>query len=83
MRLQLGDSVDVVLEADGPRELLAHGRAELTSGRAEVEERSARRRETPDQIDENAVAAALEVLERIDVRHEGADGNREWLVISG
>ena len=41
----------------------------LAAGRAEVEQRPAARRETADQPDENPMAAPLEVLECVDVRH--------------
>src|SRR5205085_2863998 len=70
---QIGDAADVVLASDGAIELIAHRGTELATGGAEVEERAAAAAETPDQLDQNAMAAAFEILEGVDVRH-GARG---------
>ena len=67
---KLPDAVRVIFESDGPIEMLAHRRSQLTAGRAEVEQRSSARRKPPDQPDQNAMAASLEVLECVDVRHD-------------
>ena len=67
--VELADAVDVVLEADRAIELLAHGRSELAAGGAEVEQSAAAACMTADQIDEDPMAAAFEILEGVDVRH--------------
>src|SRR5688572_26217651 len=69
MLAKISHAIDLKLEANRARELFAHRGAELTTGSAEVEERPALSRVAPDQIDENPVTAALEVLERVDVGH--------------
>ena len=66
--VQVADAVDLVFEADGAVEVVAHRCPQLAAGRAEVEQQPAVWGAS-NQADEDPVAAALEVLECIDVRH--------------
>src|SRR5713226_8505982 len=66
---QIAEAVDVVLEADRSPEVIAHRRAELTAGGAEIEQHTAAFGEAADQANEDAMAASCEILECVDVRH--------------
>src|SRR5689334_1353652 len=64
------DAGHFVFEAERAAEVIAHGAAELAGGGAEVEETAVTLGETVDEIDQDSMAAAFEILELIDVRHE-------------
>ena len=66
---EVAGPIDVVLEADGPFEAVAHRRPQFAPGGSQVQQGSARLGVALDEVDQNPMAAAFEVLERIDVRH--------------
>src|SRR5205085_10930115 len=71
--LQISDPIDVEFESDCPFEVPAKCFAQLAAGSAEVEESSCAVGMATDEIDQNAMAASLEILELIDVRHQYSD----------
>src|SRR5262249_24172133 len=73
MAPQIADAIDVVFESDRALESAAQRLAQLAAGGAQVEERVGSVGETADEIDEDAVGAALEILECVDVRHQYSD----------
>src|SRR6266550_5470374 len=70
---QITDAIDVVFKTDRPLEAAAQRLTELSAGGAEVEEGPGAVGITTDQIDENAMTAAFEVFECVDVRHQYSD----------
>jgi len=68
---QRGKVRHLVFESHRAREMIAHGLAELAAGRAEVEQPAAFARIAANQLDENPVAAAFEILEGVNIRHAG------------
>src|SRR5216117_3778004 len=67
---QVGNAIDVVFESDRPLELVPQLLAQFAARRAQIEKRAGAIRVAADEIDENAMAASLEILERVDVRHQ-------------
>src|SRR5687767_12096010 len=72
---QVVDPIRIEFESDAPAEVGPQRFAQLSAGGAQIQQRSARG-ESPDQIQENSMTAAFEVLVLINVRHSGL--SRFW-----
>src|SRR5476651_2692378 len=67
---EIGEAVGLIFESECAPEVITDRGAELAAGRAEVEENAAALRVSADETDQDPMAAALEILECVDVRHQ-------------
>ena len=75
-RAQVGDAIDVEFESDRSPEFCTQRVAELSAGGAEVKQRGGAVGVARDEVDQNAMTAALEIFEGVDVRHESVPSAR-------